>query len=134
MVFYSNRFKELRERSGLTLKEVSIALGVAESSVHSWESGLFTPRPSKIQKIAALLNCEPNELVTFDNETNKCPSSKELAMRGAVVNVELSKEEAVEAFRAGLLREFIFSDLDPASKEKALKIISDFRKNNLEEK
>ena len=133
MVFYSNRFKELRERSGLTLKEVSIALGVAESSVHSWESGLFTPRPSKIQKIATLLNCEPNELVTFDNETKKHLSSKELAMRGAAVKAELSQEETIEAFRAGLLREFIFSDLDPASKEKALKIISNFRKDKKED-
>ena len=51
-------------------------------------------------------------------------------MRGSAVNVELTKDEAVEAFRAGLLREFIFADMAPEAKERALKIIAEFRKKD----
>ena len=33
-------------------------------------------------------------------------------------------------FRAGLLREFIFADMAPEAKERALKIIAEFRKKD----
>ena len=129
MIFRPQRFKEIREQRGLTLKEISLALGIAESSVHNWESGLFAPRPSRIEKIATILQCDPDDLVSYEDGSRRL-TAKELAMRGSAVNVELTKDEAVEAFRAGLLREFIFADMAPDAKERALKIIAEFRKKD----
>lgn len=63
MIFYKDKFRQLRERQNLTLKDVAEAIGVSEGTVQKWEKRTnFQPRPSKIDKIAHVLNCDVSEL------------------------------------------------------------------------
>lgn len=131
MIFFKERFKEMRLRNGWNQKFVADALGVQESSVSNWESGENCPRPTRIPAIAQLFGCDYEYLAEL--EPGECPkrlTMEEAAERGLnVKGVYLPTGKAIEAFRQGLLREFILSDLDPVAKDKALKIIAQFRKN-----
>jgi len=132
MLFYPKKFREIRELAGLTLKQIADALGVAESSVHNWEQGINAPRPKRIPRLVEILQSE--EFVDFERGDRKSKrlTMEDAALRGAAVQVDLSPEKAVEAFRQGLLREFILSDLDPVVKDKVLQTIAGFRKKSEE--
>jgi len=66
MIFYKDKFKELREQRGLSLAEVGTACGVSQSMVSRWETDeKSSPRPNKIQKIAKCLQCAPEDIAKF---------------------------------------------------------------------
>lgn len=133
MIFYPKKFKAIRQSRDFTQVRVADALGIKYQSVQGWEHGKVNPSKQNIYKLAELFNCSPEDFASFEPDEIVEPrrlTAKELAMRGSAVNVELTKEEAVEAFRAGLLREFIFADMAPEAKERALKIIAEFRKKD----
>lgn len=135
MIFYPKKFKAIRQSRDLTQVKVAEALGIKYQSVQGWEHGKVNPSKQNIYKLADLLNCNPEDFASFEEDeiVNPRLTLRDLALRGSAVSAELSDGEQIEAFRAGLLREFIFSDLDPAAKEKALKIISNFRKDKKED-
>lgn len=63
MIFDKNKFRELREARGLTLSQVANACNVSQSMVSRWEKeGKSCPLPAKIQKLAAILQCEASDL------------------------------------------------------------------------
>lgn len=131
MIFYKDKFREIRDRLGLTLEDVADACGVSKQTVQKWEKHKYLqPRSSRIQKIAALFRCSPDEFVDFEQGEfrPKRLTSEALAMRGVNVPVSLPTDKAIEAFRQGLLREIILADLDPVEKDKVLKIIAEFRR------
>lgn len=47
----------------MTQVELAKALGVNQSAVTQWESGLTSPRLDKLQAMAALFKCSIDELV-----------------------------------------------------------------------
>jgi transcriptional regulator with XRE-family HTH domain len=63
----SGRLRELRERLGLSQRELARALDVDESAVSRWEAGERVPREAAAERLAALLRVlevDPSESAT----------------------------------------------------------------------
>ena len=63
-----DRIKEARITSGLTQLQVAEALGVAKSSISSYENGTREPPPSVISELITVLHTDANFL--FQDEIN----------------------------------------------------------------
>lgn len=63
------RFKEFREKAGLSQREVGKKLGVSDSAVCLWErvQGGSTPRARMLPLIAKLYGVTVDELLSDDN-------------------------------------------------------------------
>ena len=70
---------QCRKRRGMNPKELAGLLHVTEQAVSRWESGAAMPTADKLPTIAALLECEVNDL--YDDETLRAASE---AARAAV--------------------------------------------------
>ena len=69
MIFYKDRFRSLRESRGLTLDDVAVACNVSKQTVQKWEKHVtLKPRPSKIDKIAHVLNCDVSDLCNLHDQ------------------------------------------------------------------
>ncbi len=55
--------KEIRNKAGLTQKEVSMKLGVYQNIISQWETGERTPRAEKLIQLAKLFNCNIDEML-----------------------------------------------------------------------
>lgn len=62
------RFTELREKAGLTQKQVAAALGVDQSAISFWETGANNPRASMLPKIATLYGCTVDDLLKDEED------------------------------------------------------------------
>lgn len=60
------KFKEAREKSGITQQRVATILGVGQSAVCQWETGKTKPRASLLPKIAEIYGCTIDELLRQD--------------------------------------------------------------------
>lgn len=49
---FSEKFKELREKSGKSQKYIADALGITSSAVSDWERGVKTPRTERLKEVA----------------------------------------------------------------------------------
>lgn len=66
MIFHKQKFRELRERGGISLREIAAACDVTEATVQRWEKHpTLNPRPDKISKLAKILQCEASDLAEF---------------------------------------------------------------------
>lgn len=67
------RFKELREKTGLSQREVGAKLGVSDSAVCLWErqTNGALPRANMLPEIAKLYGCTVDEL--FQEEKKPAP-------------------------------------------------------------
>lgn len=64
-----NVMKERRLRGAIpTQREVARILGVRESAVSKWETGLSRPRADRLPKIAKLYGCTIDELLASDDD------------------------------------------------------------------
>lgn len=61
-------FYKIRKSAGLTQKDVSKKLGVCQSTISMWESGLSNPRLEMLRKIANLYSCNIVDLI--ENNTD----------------------------------------------------------------
>lgn len=86
------RIRELRERRGLTGTELARMTGVTLPAVIGWENGSKTPTADKLPTIAALLECEVNDL--YDDETLRAASE---AARAAVAAKGVADARALAA-------------------------------------
>ncbi len=57
------KIKELREKAGMTQKELASALGITQQSVYYYESGERDIKASVLIEMAAALNCTVSELL-----------------------------------------------------------------------
>lgn len=55
-----------RSRAGLSQAKLAKAIGVTDAAVCQWETGKQFPRASLLPKIAQVLNCTVDELLTDD--------------------------------------------------------------------
>ncbi len=69
-------FKSAREGRGLSQQELAQELGVDQSTVSLWESGKTKPRANLLPKVAKLLGCTIDELLTDEGATPDVPTSK----------------------------------------------------------
>ena len=58
-----NRIKKIREKRGLTQKQLSEMIMVNQSTVAMWETGKSVPRASNLLKLSNTLNCSVDELL-----------------------------------------------------------------------
>lgn len=56
---------KLREKAGLTQRQVALAVGVTDQTVSNWETGQRVPRlsPEQTFKLCQALNCELKDLI-----------------------------------------------------------------------
>lgn len=59
-------YKAVRKRVGMTAQEVATKLGVAISTVYSWESGKTSPDSIFVYKLANLYGCTADELIAHN--------------------------------------------------------------------
>ena len=59
-------FKSAREKSGMTQCDLAAVLGVDQSTVSLWEVGKTQPRAKLLPRLADVLGCTVDELLTPD--------------------------------------------------------------------
>jgi transcriptional regulator with XRE-family HTH domain len=57
------QYKVLREKAGLSVKQVMEALNVSDAAVYFWETGANAPSTKKLPDIAKLYGCTVDELL-----------------------------------------------------------------------
>ena len=55
--------KEMRQKRGLTQKQLADRLGVKQQNVSDWERSLRSPSVKNLKKLAEILNCQIDDLV-----------------------------------------------------------------------
>ena len=60
---FAEKLKKLREKSGLTQKQLAQALNVTKSAITMYETGDRSPDLVKLKKMAAILGCTTDELL-----------------------------------------------------------------------
>lgn len=58
-----NRIKRIREKRGLTQKQLSEMIMVNQSTVAMWETGKSVPRAANLLKLSATLDCSVDDLL-----------------------------------------------------------------------
>ena len=67
-----DKIKELRKKSGLTMRQLADAVNVSEATISRWESGnIPNMRRDKIYDLAKALNTTPAYLMGWVNEDKK---------------------------------------------------------------
>ena len=69
-VFFGETIRNARKALGLTQRQLSDLLGVANTSVSNWEKGLSRPDADMIQKLCAALHLQANDFYG----TNEAPA------------------------------------------------------------
>lgn len=62
------RFREARLKAGMSVREVMTETGVSDAAVYQWETGVTTPRPALLIRLAKLYGCTVDELLTEEKE------------------------------------------------------------------
>lgn len=81
----SENIKALRDKYGITQKELAEIAGVSDKAVSTWELGTYEPRMGAIQKIADHFGIQKSNLIE-DGGMQLIPSKKEAP------SLDLSKE------------------------------------------
>ena len=66
-VQFGKRLKFLRKRSNLTQEQLAESTGLTIESISNIERGLFGPKFDNLEKIAAAIGVEVQELFEFSN-------------------------------------------------------------------
>ncbi len=61
-----NRLREHRERLGLTRRELSVRLGVTESTIERWETSKTGIPDERKLELAKVLDEKPSQLMGWD--------------------------------------------------------------------
>ena len=103
MIFNKQKFRELREARGLTLEQIAAECGVSESIVSRWEQpGKANPRPAKIAKLAAVLQCEKSDLARYGDTprtTRRTDAELLRSMAANLKSIAKAMEEIAEAWK-----------------------------------
>ncbi len=67
---FGEKLRTLRQRDGLTLRQLGDMLGVSNTFVLSIEQGKKVPNAAMILKIAEVFDVTPNQLMLDDQEVN----------------------------------------------------------------
>lgn len=67
------RIKTLRKRANLSQKELAKRLGIATTTVSSWEQAVSQPPLKRAKALAKILHTDPNYLLGADNKKTDNP-------------------------------------------------------------
>lgn len=56
--------KKIREKRGITQKELAAKLNVSPSTVSQWENGLRNPSLVNVKRVSNILHCTTDELLS----------------------------------------------------------------------
>ena len=62
------RMKDLRISAGLSQKQLAELINIKRCNVTKWETGVTHPRAELLPKIAKVLNCSIDELLSDEGE------------------------------------------------------------------
>ena len=85
------KISELRRNAGLTQRDLALKIGVTPSAVGNYEQGVSFPREEVLYRLFEALDCSPNELFGFEEETVTIAARKAAAQSS-------SKSAAKRAF------------------------------------
>ena len=71
MVDFGNRLKELRQRAGMTQKQLAEKLGVTSSVVSYYELSERNPAPDVVVKLASIFHVTADYLLGIEHENRK---------------------------------------------------------------
>lgn len=63
-------FKQARIKAGKKVTEVMEFLGVTDSAVYQWETGVTMPNSNKLAKLAEFYGCSIDELLRKDENND----------------------------------------------------------------
>lgn len=83
MNLISDRIRTRRKEKKLTQAGLALAMGggVKRESISQWEGGIYIPEAENLLKLAKVLNCTPDWLLTGKGEINDIHSNVEAAPR-----------------------------------------------------
>ena len=92
------RLRELREKAGLTMKEVGVAVGSAESTMSLYETGKRQPDFCTMKRIADYFGVTVDYLMgsEVDEILEKRSSEEQTLLRGYRNLSEIDKKEVLE--------------------------------------
>ena len=61
-----DKLKELRKKTGLSAREVGLAIHRTSSSIYGYEKGLYAPNPDTLKLLCKLFGVSPNEMLEWD--------------------------------------------------------------------
>ena len=65
------KMKELRRKAALTQKDLAELMGVTQSAVSAWETGINDPCLKKLLKLAEILGCRPEDFIGSETTDTK---------------------------------------------------------------
>ena len=98
-----NKLKELRLKSGLTIKDLSEKTGIDKSSISLMEAGKRPLNPRVLDKFCKFFNVKPNELLGYDkmvevDESDNYFNEKDLKMLRAIKSLPQDDYELLMDF------------------------------------
>ena len=103
MIGINERIKEMRNRKGLTLLEVSKYIGVKEATIQRYESGTIKNiKHETICKLADLFDCEPSYLMGWsanERTKNTTNNATTLIIKNDNANSHKISDQEVELLR-----------------------------------
>ena len=69
--------KKFRNKAGLSQESVAAHVGVGQSAVAMWETGKTSPRAEALPKLATLLGCTVDELLTEQSAYDRVEANRE---------------------------------------------------------
>ncbi|MEM9218388.1 MAG: helix-turn-helix transcriptional regulator [Cyanobacteria bacterium P01_F01_bin.150] len=73
-----SKIGELREKQGLTQRQIAMELGVTETTVANWERGRSgLDWIDRLNRLCKLLECELDELIEYEEEDVEPDSDRE---------------------------------------------------------
>ena len=79
---------ELRKNKGISQEELAKALGVSQGAISAYETGRWEPSIQTIKKLASILDCTVDELLTDPRE------KLDAELRGKIESGEITPDEA----------------------------------------
>lgn len=89
-----NRIREIRKQKGITMKQLGLILGLAESTISQYETGKREPSIEQARKIADALSVSLSDLLGIEPEGNKESDKQLLARLLSEYAAEHSEESA----------------------------------------
>ena len=74
---FSDRLKQLRREKELTQAQLAAELNVASSTIAMWETGKTSPRAEALPKLATLLGCTVDDLLTEQSAHDRVEANRE---------------------------------------------------------
>lgn len=86
-----NRIREVRKQHNMTMKQLGIKIGVAESTISQYETGKRQPDNEALLRIGELFNVTVGYLLGAEDKEN--PATKRDEVQKAVSNYDLLNDE-----------------------------------------